>query len=66
MVLCRINKNYPLLSPNIPSYLELCTQGLISIDTVLDKACGGVSVCYGVLVLDFWVVLEDKNSSAEL
>ena len=24
MVLCRINKNYPYLSPNIPSYLELC------------------------------------------
>ena len=23
-VLCRINKNYPLLSPNTPSYLELC------------------------------------------
>ena len=22
--LCRINKNYPLLSPNTPSYLELC------------------------------------------
>ena len=24
MVLCRINKNYLLLSPNTPSYLELC------------------------------------------
>ena len=23
MVLCRINKNYPSLSPNTPSYLEL-------------------------------------------
>ena len=23
MVLCRIHKNYPLLSPNTPSYLEL-------------------------------------------
>ena len=23
MLLCRINKNHPLLSPNIPSYLEL-------------------------------------------
>ena len=24
MVLCSINKNYPQLSPNTPSYLELC------------------------------------------
>ena len=24
LVLCRINKNYSLLSPNTPSYLELC------------------------------------------
>ena len=25
MFVCRINKNYPKLSPNTPSYLELCT-----------------------------------------
>ena len=31
MCLCRINKNYPLLSPNIPSNLEFCAQSRFQI-----------------------------------
>ena len=29
MFLCRINKNYPKLSPNTPSYLELWAIALL-------------------------------------
>ena len=31
MFLCRINKNYPQLSTDTPSYLELCPVFIVSI-----------------------------------
>ena len=36
-VLCRINKNYPLLSPNTPSYLELSIISMEKLSILLQN-----------------------------
>ena len=38
MFLCRNNKNYPLLSPNIHSYLELCPMSRLDQTNHTDSA----------------------------
>ena len=52
MFLCRINKNYPKLSPNTPAYLELCWwlyfdmfQVKVLLDLIMDSSDSDLSDC---------------------
>ena len=44
--LCRINKNYPSLSPNTPSYLKLCE---------------GLNQYMHVMNLDIWMAMHEQT-----